>query len=102
MEPMKPLKPMAPMQPMEPMQTATQGWWPEGLSSPASSGSQNGMRYAYFAAERRLVVECDGAVTQYDTGEHRIDGVAQSAGSDGPTFSSQGGEIALSSLKKVA
>lgn len=102
MEPMKPLKPMAPMQPMEPMQTATQGWWPEGLHSPESSGSQNGMRYAYFAGERRLIVERDGAVTQYDTGEHRIDGVAQSGGSDGPTFSSQGGEIALGSLKKVA
>lgn len=105
MEPMKPLKPMTPMQPMkpmEPLQAAKEEWWPEGLHSPASSGSQNGMRYAYFAAERRLVVERDGAVAHYDTGEHRIEGVAQSAGSDGPTFSSQDGEIALDSLKKVA
>ncbi|PZQ65202.1 MAG: hypothetical protein DI563_25865 [Variovorax paradoxus] len=102
MKPMQPMKPMKPMEPMEPMQTAAKDWWPEGLHSPASSGSQNGMRYAYFAAERRLVVERDGAVAQYDTGEHRIEGVAQSAGSDGPKFSSRDGEIALDSLRKVA
>lgn len=102
MKPMKPMEPLQPMKPMEPLQTATKDWWPEGLHSPASSGSQNGMRYAYFAAERRLVVERDGAVAQYDTGEHRIEGVAQSAGSDVPKFSSRDGEIALDSLKKVA
>jgi hypothetical protein len=99
---MKPLKPMRPMQAMEPMQAPTAQWWPEGLHSPASSGSQDGMRYAYFAAERRLVIERNGAVEQYDTGEHRIGGVSQSAGSDGPKFSSQDREIALASLKKVA
>jgi hypothetical protein len=102
MKPMKPMTPMAPMQPMKPMQTAAEEWWPPGLHAPASSGSQDGMRYAYFAAERRLVVERDGNVSQYDTGEHRIEGVAQTAGSDGPKFSSQGGDIALDSLKKVA
>ncbi len=101
MKPMKPMKPMAPMQAMEPMQTSTQAWWPQGLHSPASSGSQNGMRYAYFAPERRLVVERDGNVAQYDTGEHRIEGVAQTAGADGPKFRSQHGEIALETLKKV-
>lgn len=44
---MEPMKPMAPMKPMGPMQT-DEGWWPEGLSNPSSSGGQNGMKYAFF------------------------------------------------------
>ena len=32
-----------------------------------SVGSQNGVRYAYFARANRLAIERDGAVTLYDT-----------------------------------
>lgn len=104
MEPMKPMEPMAPMPPMQPMQQ-DDAWWPEGLSQPASSGSQNGLQYAFFPQQRRLVVRQNGAVQQYDTGALAISGVGQSQGGQGagasPVFSTAQGEVALSDLRKV-
>ncbi|WP_431271108.1 hypothetical protein [Dankookia sp. P2] len=50
------LREMNPFVPPPPMQSGgwSQGhggnWWPDGLGSPASSGAQNAMRYAYFPA----------------------------------------------------
>ena len=103
MAPMKPMKGMEPMKPMKPMDPPASDWWPEGLNSPGSSGSQNDMRYAFFPKQRRLAIEQNGKVTQYDTGDHRISGVSQQQqGSGGmPTFSSQDGEVDLASLKQV-
>ena len=77
-------------------------WWPAELGSPNSSGSQNNMRYAYFAAARRLVVDIDGQVTVYDTGDHQIGGVSQQqSGSRSVTFTSQHGTVKSSDLKVV-
>jgi hypothetical protein len=103
MEPMKPMKPMEPMKPMAPMK-ADDGWWPEGLSNPSSSGGQNGMKYAFFPDQKRLAIERDGKVEQFDTGSHRISGVSQSQSGDGggdPVFSADGADVALSDLRKV-
>ncbi|MEJ8848238.1 hypothetical protein [Variovorax rhizosphaerae] len=88
---------------MKPMAPPDSSWWPAGLSDPSSSGQQGGMRYAYFPEQRRLAVESDGRVTQYDTGDHRITGVSQASGSapGGATFTSQDGEVDLSTLKRV-
>lgn len=97
MEPMKPMPPMQPMEPMKPMQV--ERWWPEELGQPASSGGQDGMRYAVFPEKQRLLVEQDGNRTTYDTGTHRIDGVQQ--GSDGPVFTGQEGAVTLEALKKI-
>ena len=47
-------------------------WWRAALGSPASTGSQNGLRYAVFPAVRRLAIERGGQVAQYDTGEPLI------------------------------
>lgn len=91
MEPMKPMQPMAPMR--------SESWWPEELGQPSSSGGQNGMRYAVFPEKRRLLVERDGALTTYDTGEHRIGGAQQ--GEDGPVFTGQDGPVKLDSLEVV-
>jgi hypothetical protein len=91
---------MAPMKPMDP---PASDWWPEGLSNPGSSGAQNGMRYAFFPEQRRLAIERDGKVTQYDTGDHRIQGVSQQqsgAGGD-PAFTSQNGDVDLKSLQQI-
>ena len=52
-------------------------WWPGRYGVPASSGSQNGMRYAYFPDRHRLVVDRDGRVAVYDTSDHRLSGVSQ-------------------------
>ncbi|MDQ0448043.1 hypothetical protein [Methylobacterium aerolatum] len=90
---------MKPMKPMEPMKGA-EPWWPEDLGSPASSGAQNGMKYAFFPDKQRLLVERDGSVSTYDSGDHRIGGVAQANGGS-VTFTSQNGEVDLGSLKKV-
>jgi hypothetical protein len=53
------------------------GWWPEGLGTPAAAGSQNAMRYAFFPAARRLVIDDNGSVSMYHTGEHYLTGISQ-------------------------
>lgn len=74
-------------------------WWPSGLGRPLSTGSQDGMRYACFPDARRVVVEQAGVVTIYDSGEHRIGGVAQQQGATRElSFSSQLGTIQASEL----
>ncbi len=77
-------------------------WWPGDLGTPNVSGSQNGMRYAWFAGSRRLAIESGGEVTVYDTGEHRIGGVSQqqSAGSR-LSFTSQLGPVDIGRLTVV-
>ena len=100
---MEPMKPMAPMKPMPPMPT-DDGWWPEGLSNPSSSGGQNGLKYAFFPDQQRLAIERDGRVEQFDTGGHRIAGVSQRQtgnAADDPVFSADGADVALSDLPKV-
>lgn len=104
MEPLKPMKGMKPMAPMAPMAVPDNSWWPPGLSDPSSTGGQNGVRYAFFPEHRRLVVEQNGKVRQYDTGSHRISGVSQqqqNAEGGAPTFASQDGPVNLASLKEV-
>jgi hypothetical protein len=77
-------------------------WWPEGLGTPGTTGSQNDARYAYFPQARRLVVQSGGRTAVYDTGDHRIGGVAQQqSGSSSLAFTSQHGPIRLESLQEV-
>lgn len=98
---MEPMKPMAPMQPMAPM-TGGPAWWPEALGQPSTSGSQNGLRYAFFGERRRLLVERKGTLTTYDTGDHRIGGVSQQdSGTQSVAFTSQNGTVDLSELRQV-
>lgn len=78
-------------------------WWAADLGTPAASGAQNGVRYAYFSSTRRLAVERAGRVSIYDTGDHQIGGVAQQQGvTSDLTFTSQHGPISLDELSKVA
>ena len=78
-------------------------WWPEGLSNPGSSGSQNNQRYAYFPDQRRLVVDIDGEVSVYDTQDHRIGGVSQQqSGSGSMKFQSQHGTVDTLDLPLVS
>ena len=103
MPPMEPMEPMKPMEPMEPFHAPSAGWWPAELGAPESSGAQLGWRYAYFPRQRRLAVERDGHVIQYDTADHLISGVSQRGSGDdaGPIFTSQHGSVTLDSLRKV-
>jgi hypothetical protein len=77
-------------------------WWPDGLGRPSATGAQNGMRYACFPDSRRVAIEQSGAVTVYDSGDHRISGVSQQqSGTQELTFSSQKGTIRASDLPVV-
>lgn len=74
----------------------------EQFGLPAASGSQNGMRYAWFPAHRRLVVEGHGRRRVFDTADLAIHGVAQQQSVDGTiTFTSQHGPVDLASLREV-
>lgn len=98
MEPMKPMKPMEPMKPM----AGGEKWWPENLGQPSTSGSQNGMRYAFFLDKQRLLIEQDGKLATYDSGDHRISGVSQQGGQGRSlAFTSQNGSVELDDLKQV-
>jgi hypothetical protein len=78
-------------------------WWPAGLGRPGAVGAQNDLRYAVFPETRRLVINDQGAITVYDTGSHRIFGVAQAQSSDQTlSFTSQDGLVRVADLPKVA
>jgi hypothetical protein len=85
---------------MKPM-SGGEKWWPEDLGQPSTSGSQNGMRYAFFPEKRRLLTEQDGKRTTYDSGDHRISGVSQQQ-SQGQSlaFTDQSGSVKLDDLKR--
>lgn len=101
MEPMKPMKPMAPMKPMTPLSKSAP-WWPADLGEPATSGSQNGMRYAFFPEKKRLLIEDQGKLATYDSADHRIDGVSQQGSHDqNLVFTSQKGIVDLNELKQI-
>ena len=77
-------------------------WWPDDLGQPSTSGSQNSMRYAFFPEKRRLLIEQDGKLTTYDSGDHHISGVSQQQ-SHGHSleFMSQDGSVNLDELKQI-
>ena len=81
---------------------AAASWWPAELGIPASVGSQNAMRYAFFPGKRRLALEENGSLAIYDTGEHRLTGFSQQQGALGSVaFSSAAGPIPLSKFRRV-
>jgi hypothetical protein len=81
--------------------TAASGpsWWPHQLGTPASSGAQNDLHYAYFPGPRCLAINHQGQITLYDTGEHQISGISQQQrGDQSITFTSQLGVVPVSDL----
>lgn len=76
--------PIGPVSLFVPPAPGTSGhWWPADLGSPVGTGAQNNVRYAYFAAPRRLAIEINGRVTVYDTLDHQISGFSQQQSSGG-------------------
>ncbi|MCG8313764.1 MAG: SHOCT domain-containing protein [Pseudomonadales bacterium] len=81
----------------------TRHWWPKEMGSPSATGSQNNVRYAYFADQNRLAVETNGNVWIYDTLNHQIGGFSQQQGVGGSIlFTSQFGTVNLSTLPVVS
>ena len=92
---MKPMEPMAPMK-------GPEKWWPGDLGQPATSGSQNGQRHAFFPEALRLLIEHDGKLVAYDSAGHRISGVSQqNSDRRSLAFTSQDGLVKLDELKQV-
>lgn len=80
----------------------SKNWWPDELGTPNATGSQNNMRYAYFAGPRRLALDLGGEVSVYDTLDHQIGGVSQQqSGGSSIKFSSQHGPIDIASLPQL-
>ncbi|MDO9161896.1 MAG: SHOCT domain-containing protein [Methylococcaceae bacterium] len=78
-------------------------WWPAGLQFPTSTGSQNNVRYAYFATIHRLAIELNGHVTLYDTLDHQIGGFSQQQSVGGSvTFTSQYGLVDVNTLPIIS
>jgi hypothetical protein len=78
------------------------GWWPPGLGRPGAVGAQNDLRYAVFPESRRLVIDDRGEVAVYDTGDHRIFGVAQAQSSERTlSLTSQDGLVRVTDLPRV-
>ncbi len=74
-------------------------WWPKDLPTPNSTGSQNHIKYAYFASIKRLAIEINRQLTLYDTLDHRITGFSQQQAGDGSiTFTSQHGTVTVDCL----
>ena len=81
---------------------ASPAWWPNGLGHPAAVGGQNDLRYAIFLETRRLVIDDRGTISTYDTGDHKIFGVAQAQSSERTlSFTSQSGLVKVTDLTKV-
>jgi len=75
-------------------------WWPADLGTPSAVGAQNDLRYAVFPG--RLVIKDRGHVEIYDTGDHRISGVAQAQSADQTlTFTSQNGLVRVMDLPRM-
>lgn len=81
----------------------SQNTWPPALGMPATSGSQGDMHYAYFPTTRRLALIRSGRLQVFDTGDHRITGVAQQQSNSerDVSFVSQHGTVELDSLTPV-
>jgi len=78
-------------------------WWPQELGTPNAIGSQNSVRYAYFANSHRLAVTTGGQPWVYDTLDHQIGGFGQQqGGGQSITFTSQYGTVNLSTLPVVS
>jgi hypothetical protein len=77
-------------------------WWPAAIGSPASTGAQNDLRYAFFPDVRCLAIQQDGRVRVYDTGEHKLSGFSQQQGGDQSLiFTSQFGLVRVADLPLV-
>jgi hypothetical protein len=77
-------------------------WWPSDLGTPSAVGTQNDLQYAVFPGSQRLAIKDGDHLAIFDTGDHRIFGVAQAQSTDQTlTFRGQNGLVRLSDLPKV-
>jgi hypothetical protein len=72
------------------------------MGEAASSGSSEGLRYAYFAQAGRLLIDRQDQLTLYDMGNDHFRGVLLADGVEGAlSFMSQRGRVTVGSLRIV-
>ncbi len=78
-------------------------WWPNGLGEPTAAGETDRLAYAYFDEPRQLAVRRGGDIAWYDTGEHRITGVAcdPDGSNDALMMTSPHAEVPVAALERV-
>ncbi len=77
-------------------------WWPASFGTPAATGGQNNVDYAYFPQLNRLAVRQGTQVTIYDSTGHQIGGFSQQQGvTQGLYFTSQRGMFPVSALPVI-
>lgn len=80
----------------------TKPWWPSDFGFPSTSGSLEELRYAYFPAQQRLLIERGGKTDMYDLKDYQFRGVLKLDGPDGSlSFLSQKGRVALHDLSVI-
>lgn len=84
------------------LSSAYADWWPAAFGRPSAVGAQNDMRYAFFPAARRLVIEQGGVTAIYDTGDYYISGVSQQQSSSQTlSFSGPAGPVPIDKLRRL-
>jgi hypothetical protein len=77
-------------------------WWGLDFGPLSASGSQNNIRYAYFANARRLAIKTEDGLTIYDTGDHEVRGVSQQQSRlSSLSFITQHGVVPIAALRVV-
>lgn len=77
-------------------------WWGGDFGQLSASGSQDNVRYAYFANARRLAIRNADGLTIYDTGDHEIHGVSQQQSQHSSlSFVTQHGIVPIATLRVV-
>jgi hypothetical protein len=81
---------------------AGESWWPALYGQPRASGEQSGVRYAYFPAKHRLLIQNGAHIEAYDTADFAITGVSQQQGTHRSlTFASDKGPVPLEQFRCV-
>lgn len=81
---------------------AGESWWPASFGTPQASGEQAGVRFAFFPAHKRLLVQKGAHIEVFETGELAIKGVAdEQVRPSSVTFDSDRGAVGLDELKCV-
>jgi hypothetical protein len=86
-----------------PSSNSEAAWWPAHLGNPSRTGAQNGVRYAVFPEDRRIVIEHDGRIAIHDSGPRRLTGVSQQQSTTRTlVFSGPDGAVSTSDLPEVS
>ena len=88
---------------MMPASIEPANWWPDEFGEADAYGDTDTLRYAYFAAHDRLLVQTNQRLRVFDTTGFQVRSIASVGGSDfmNATVKTDVGEFALSKLNEI-